>query len=189
MDVRVDEPGERVQALGLDDLRAVRRVQRRADLGDPPVPDEHIAHPVEAGARVEQPRAAHQHRGGPRARAVELDGRARPEAVPGSSRGAHAGWGSVSAPACTPPGAPRPASSSYNTAIRTTTPDSTCSAISACGESITSAASSTPRFTGPGCIRSCDGPSRRPSIWYRAAYSRSEGTNEPAIRSRCIRSA
>ena len=32
-------------------------------------------------------------------------------------------------------------------------------------------------------------PSRFPSIWYRAAYSRSDGTNEPVIRSRCIRSA
>ena len=47
----------------------------------------------------------------------------------------------------------------------TTTPDSTCWVISACGESITSDASSTPRLTGPGCISSWPAPRRRPSIW------------------------
>ena len=30
---------------------------------------------------------------------------------------------------------------------------------------ITSAESSTPRFTGPGCMRTCCGPSRRALIW------------------------
>ena len=36
--------------------------------------------------------------------------------------------------------------------MRTTTPAATCWPMTACGESITSAASSTPRLTGPGCI-------------------------------------
>ena len=61
--------------------------------------------------------------------------------------------------------------------------------ISAWGESMTSADSSTPRFTGPGCISSWLAPRRRALIWYWAAYSRSEGTNEPVMRSCCIRSA
>ena len=61
--------------------------------------------------------------------------------------------------------------------------------ISDCGESITSPESSTPRLTGPGCISSCRGPSRRESIWKWAAYSRSEGTKLSLMRSCCIRSA
>ena len=49
-------------------------------------------------------------------------------------------------------GALAPASSSYRTAIRTTTPDSTWAVMTACGESTTAPESSTPRLTGPGCI-------------------------------------
>ena len=73
--------------------------------------------------------------------------------------------------------------------MRTTTPAATCAVMTACGESTTSALSSTPRLTGPGCMSSWRGPSRRESIWYRAAYSRIDGTKESVMRSRCIRSA
>ena len=73
--------------------------------------------------------------------------------------------------------------------MRTTTPASTCWPITACGESITSAESSTPRLTGPGCMRIWCGCRRRPSIWYCAAYSRSDGTKLSVMRSFCIRSA
>src|SRR6202011_4591494 len=50
-------------------------------------------------------------------------------------------------------GAPSsPPSRRYRTAIRTLTPLVTCSTIVDLGESATSAAISTPRFTGPGCF-------------------------------------
>ena len=52
----------------------------------------------------------------------------------------------VTAPTSSPP------SSRYSTAIRTLTPLATCSTIVDLGESATSAAISTPRFIGPGCI-------------------------------------
>ena len=42
--------------------------------------------------------------------------------------------------------------------MRTTTPAATCWPITACGESITSAASSTPRLTGPGCMSTWRAP-------------------------------
>ena len=61
--------------------------------------------------------------------------------------------------------------------------------MTAWGESTTSPESSTPRFTGPGCISTWDGLRRRPLIWYQAAYSRSEGTQASRMRSFCIRSA
>ena len=51
-----------------------------------------------------------------------------------------------------PPSAPRPR-------------PCTCSPISACGESIASADSSTPRLTGPGCISSWPGRRRPALIW------------------------
>ena len=110
--VRVDERGQRVQALGVDHLGAVRRAQRLPHLRDPPVAHQHVAELVEPGARVEQPGAAHEHGRGRRGRAVELDRGPRAGAVHRGCAGAHAGWGSVSAPSRTPEGAPRPASSS-----------------------------------------------------------------------------
>ena len=73
--------------------------------------------------------------------------------------------------------------------MRTTTPASTWAVITACGESTTSPASSTPRLTGPGCMSTWRGRSRRPLIWYTAAYSRSEGTQASVMRSCCMRSA
>src|SRR6185312_10043701 len=153
--VRVDEGGERVQALRVDDLRAVPGIQVGADLRDLALAHEQVGLLVEPRARVEQPRPAQEQVAKRRAGAVEWE--------------AHAGCGSVSAPVgegARPPALRGPpASSSYSTAIRTTTPDSTWSTISACGESITSEESSTPRLTGPGCISSWLGARRRESIW------------------------
>ena len=111
--VRVDEGGERVQALGLDDLGAVRRLERRADLGDPAVAHEHVAHAVQPGARVEQARAAHQHRRGRRSRRS----RARtaglgPEPFVGAAAALMRAGAPLSAAAGAADGAPRPASSS-----------------------------------------------------------------------------
>ena len=110
--VRVDERGQRVQALGVHHLGALRRAQRLPQLRDPPVAHEHVAELVEPGARVEQPGAPHEHGRGRRGRAVELDRGPRSGAVHRGCASAHAGWGSVSAPSRTPEGAPRPASSS-----------------------------------------------------------------------------
>ena len=73
--------------------------------------------------------------------------------------------------------------------MRTTTPASTWAVITAWGESTTSPAISTPRLTGPGCMTTWRGPRRRPLIWYRATYSRSDGTQASVMRSFCIRSA
>ena len=51
-----------------------------------------------------------------------------------------------------------PPSSRYKTAMRTLTPLATCSTIVDRAESATSAAISTPRFIGPGCITmACSG--------------------------------
>ena len=71
-----------------------------------------------------------------------------------------------------------PPSSRYSTAIRTLTPLATCSTIVDRGESATSAAISTPRFIGPGCITmACSGSSaiRLASSPYRRRYSRTLG--------------
>ena len=73
--------------------------------------------------------------------------------------------------------------------MRTTTPASTWAVMTAWGESTTSPESSTPRFTGPGCMRTWRGVRRIPLIWYQAAYSRIEGTHVSLIRSCCMRSA
>ncbi len=73
--------------------------------------------------------------------------------------------------------------------MRTTTPACTCAVMTACGESTTSPESSTPRFTGPGCISVWCGASRLPLIWYQAAYSRIDGTHVSLMRSCCMRSA
>ena len=73
--------------------------------------------------------------------------------------------------------------------MRTTTPASTWAVMIACGESTTSPESSTPRFTGPGCISTWSGRRRTALIWYHAAYSRIEGTHVSLMRSFCIRSA
>ena len=70
----------------------------------------------------------------------------------------------------------------------TTRPLSTWAVISDWGESITSGASSTPRLTGPGCMRSWRGPSRLGVDLVAAAYSRSEGT-KLSLALRCILSA
>ena len=45
-----------------------------------------------------------------------------------------------------------PPSNRYSTAIRTLTPLATCSTMTACALSATSAEISMPRFIGPGCI-------------------------------------
>ena len=110
--VRVDEGRQRVQALGVHHLGAVRRAEALPHLGDPPVAHQHVAQLVESRARVEQPGASHQHGGRRRGGAVELDRGPRSGPVHRRGAGTHAGWGSVSAPSRTPDGAPRPASSS-----------------------------------------------------------------------------
>ena len=66
----------------------------------------------------------------------------------------------------------------------------TCCVITARGRSATSAAISTPRFIGPGCITSaCSGSraTRLRSRPNRALYSRSDGTSASVWRSSCIR--
>ena len=71
-----------------------------------------------------------------------------------------------------------PPSSRYSTAIRTLTPLATCSTIVDRAESATSAAISTPRFIGPGCMTmACSGSRaiRAPSSPYRRLYSRTLG--------------
>ena len=73
--------------------------------------------------------------------------------------------------------------------MRTTTPASTWAVITACGESTTSPESSTPRLTGPGCMSTWRGCSRRPLIWYSLAYSRRVGTKAWSMRSCCMRRA
>ena len=69
-------------------------------------------------------------------------------------------------------------------------PLATWSTISAWGESITSADSSTPRLTGPGCIRSwrgCEPAARRSGSRRRTRAATARRT--PLMRSFCIRSA
>ena len=71
-----------------------------------------------------------------------------------------------------------PPSSRYSTAIRTLTPLATCSTIVDLSESATSAAISTPRFIGPGCITMASSGSclsRAVSSPYRRLYSRTLG--------------
>src|SRR5262249_38931144 len=76
-------------------------------------------------------------------------------------------------------------------AIRTATPLATCSRMTLAGPSATSGASSTPRFTGPGCITTVPGLRRRararvrPKAW---AYSREEGNIDSRCRSSWTRS-
>jgi hypothetical protein len=106
--VRVDEGREGVQSLGLHHLGALRRLERLADRCDRAVAHEQVGHGVDAGARVEHVRAAHQHGRGGRPGEIEPD---RGPRVIGFGR-VHAGWGSVAASTRAPAGAPRPASSS-----------------------------------------------------------------------------
>ena len=71
------------------------------------------------------------------------------------------------------------------------TPLLTCATIVDRGESATSAAISTPRFIGPGCITiACSGSSaiRPVSSPYRRRYSRMLGKYAALIRSCCTRS-
>src|SRR6202044_271138 len=79
-----------------------------------------------------------------------------------------------------------PPSSRYSTAMRTLTPLATCSTIVDRAESATSAAISTPRFIGPGCITmACSGSCaiRATSRPYRRLYSRTLGKYAAFIRS------
>src|SRR6185437_11964788 len=82
-------------------------------------------------------------------------------------------------------------SSSCKTAMRMSTPFSTCSRITDCGESATSALISTPRIIGPGCITSASGlaaRSRSRVTEYRATYSASLGKKLSRMRSIWMRS-
>ncbi len=75
--------------------------------------------------------------------------------------------------------------------MRTATPLRTWSITTDRGRSATSAAISTPRFMGPGCMTMAFSPSsstRRRVRPKQAVYSRSEGSSASVIRSRCIRS-
>src|SRR5581483_9357836 len=94
-------------------------------------------------------------------------------------------------PAATGAGVAATVSRSYSTAMRTTSPERTCSVTSAASESATRGSISTPRFIGPGCITTCPRRTRSGVIAQRAAYSRSEGTKASPgrMRSLCMRSA
>src|SRR2546428_190116 len=165
VDVRVEEAGEDVLALGLDHLAAALACARLRQLGDLSVADDHVVDPVD-------PRPGIEHGGAPEDEVAARAARAPPvERGDGPGRrhaGSLIGVGSI-----TPLGPPDRSSgrgrprvrSSYRIAIRTTRPLSTCSMIRELGPSITSPESSTPRFTGPGCMSSCLGLRRRESIW------------------------
>jgi hypothetical protein len=60
--VRVDEAGEQVPPLAVEDLGAVGRVEavRCADLGDHAASDQHVVRGVDALARVQHVRGAHE---------------------------------------------------------------------------------------------------------------------------------
>ena len=82
-------------------------------------------------------------------------------------------------------------SSRNSTAMRTGTPLRTCSVMTALGRSATSAAISTPRFMGPGCMTMAPSGSRSARSAVRpnsAVYSRRLGTSASVMRSRCMRS-
>ena len=59
--------------------------------------------------------------------------------------------------------------------MRTTTPASTWAVMTAWGESTTSPRQLHAAVDRPGCMSTWRGDSRRPLIWYQAAYSRSDG--------------
>ena len=148
--VRVDEAGEQVPPLAVDHLGA-------------------------AGVAASRARRARRSRRRARARRAArrspCAGRARGRRGPAGRRAASAASRAsrrhrgVAEPSRSPLRRAAPGEHSYSTAIRTTTPAATCWPMIACGESITSAASSTPRLTGPGCMSTWREPSRRPSIW------------------------
>jgi hypothetical protein len=70
VDVRVDERGEQVTSGALDGLGALGRLERSgcADLGDLAAANDHVGGTVEAGARVQDVRRAHEQVGGLRRR-------------------------------------------------------------------------------------------------------------------------
>src|SRR5678815_4391054 len=75
--------------------------------------------------------------------------------------------------------------------MRTATPFFTWSRITEYGPSATSGDSSTPRFTGPGCMISTSGRHccRRATVRpHTREYSRTDGMKPPCIRSCCRRS-
>ena len=74
--VRVDEAGEHVAALAVEHLGALRRGERAGlgQLGDAAAAHEHVERPVDALARVEHVRAAHEQVGG---RLLAVDERRR----------------------------------------------------------------------------------------------------------------
>src|SRR5215469_8471233 len=167
--VQVHEAGQRNQAGGVQDLRA-GGAQAAPGLGDQSVRKDQVSDS-----------AAHQ------LRALDEPGLAAAHLVTCTAT-ALAGWALPDAPAVPavpatseitgrPPGS-APPSSKYRTAIRTLTPFATCSTIVERGESATSAAISTPRFIGPGCITiACSGSRaiRAASRPYLRLYSRTVG--------------
>src|SRR5204863_1817631 len=162
VDVRVEEGREHVLSGPVDRLAVLRPGERArgTELGDSTVADQHVVGLVQAGPRVEHVRAADQQRGRPEGRCHERAAHAGALAGAGSATGA---WAPAESAGVSASGAP--ATSSNRTAMRTTMPASTWAVMTACGPSITSAASSTPRFTGPGCMSTWPGRRRPESIW------------------------
>src|SRR5262245_17661649 len=140
MDVRVDESGERVQACCLDHLGARRRFERarRADLGDLATADQQVVVAVYPRARIDDLGTADQRVRGLRGRPVQAR-RSHARLVHGVHAAPPIGAGAGDSGAASGIGSFAPLSTSKSTAIRTTTPDSTCWVISAWGESIASA--------------------------------------------------
>jgi len=107
VDVRIDEAGEQVAPLAVEDLgaRGRRQRSRRAELGDLPAAHQHIVGRVDAAARIEHVGAAHEQVSG---RALAADERRVDGGAARLADHASCGVGSDT----TGLGAARPASSS-----------------------------------------------------------------------------
>src|ERR1022692_1163735 len=152
--VQVNQAGQRDKPAGVKYLAADSLPSGvRAELGDHAAGDEDVG-----GLAAERPRAPDQP-GAVASRAPRV-GAAAPCAAAACAAAARA---AAARAAAARPGhdcASAPPSNRYSTAIRTLTPLATCSTIVDLAESATSAAISTPRFIGPGCMTmACSGSS------------------------------
>src|SRR5262245_59486312 len=187
--MQVDQAGQRDQAAGVEhgDAGASRELTgaapRRCYTGGRPAERPGASdQPAAPRPRCRRPAAAA--RGAHRASTLTCDPAEAPVSPPAVTS-------SLSPATADTSGSREPLSSRYSTAIRTETPLVTCSTIVDLGESATSAAISTPRFIGPGCITmawSGNSAIRSQSRPYLRRYSRTVGKYASDIRSCCTRS-